>query len=158
MLMSRIAFFGTPSEHEPWGFSLYGHHLCLNIFIVQRQMVISPVFVGAEPNIIDAGPQLGLTLCRREEALGLELMQTLPADLQQQAQIYGKMEDESMPPGRWHPADEVNIHKLPAANTYTDTQAETLVRGFPGQPGDSYRGDQSHESASRTPGASPQNG
>ncbi|KAJ0423061.1 hypothetical protein BJY00DRAFT_310657 [Aspergillus carlsbadensis] len=92
-----------------WGFSLYGHHLCLNIFIVQKQMVISPVFVGAELNIIDAGPKLGLTLCRKEEALGLKLMQTLPRELQQQAQIYAEMEDESMPPGRWHPADERHL-------------------------------------------------
>jgi hypothetical protein len=140
MLMSRIAFFGTLSEHEPWGFSLYGHYLCFNIFIVQRQMVISPVFVGVKPNIIDAGPQLSLTLCWREGALGLQLMQTLPTDLQQQAQIYAKMEDESMPPGRWHPADEVNMRKRPAAHTYTDTEAETLVRGVPGQPSNPYRG------------------
>ncbi|KAJ5409938.1 uncharacterized protein N7487_004297 [Penicillium crustosum] len=105
----QLAFFGIPSTHKPWGFSLYGHHLCLNIFIVERQMVISPVFVGAEPNIIDAGPLSGLTLCSPEEVLGLKLMQTLPPGLQKGAQIYPNLEDEKMPSGRWHPADERHL-------------------------------------------------
>lgn len=75
-------------------------------------MVISPVFVGAEPNIIDAGPLSGLTLCSPEEVLGLKLMQTLPPGLQKGAQIYPNLEDEKMPSGRWHPADEVQCKML----------------------------------------------
>ncbi|KAL4884952.1 hypothetical protein BJY04DRAFT_232448 [Aspergillus karnatakaensis] len=105
----QFALFGVPSLHEPWGFALYGHHLCLNIFILGRQMTIGPVFIGAEPNVIDAGALNGLTLCKDEETYGLQLMQTLPRDLQRAAQIYPALHDERMPPGRWNPADQRHI-------------------------------------------------
>lgn len=80
--------FGTPSTTEPWGFNFYGHHLCLNITFVGRQMVISPTFFGAEPDIIDEGKHKGLTLFRGEEVDGLKLMQGLSEALRTKAQLY----------------------------------------------------------------------
>ena len=48
--------FGQPSENEPWGFTFFGHHLCLNVFLVGNQMTIAPTFVGSEPNVsLDKG-------------------------------------------------------------------------------------------------------
>ncbi|TDZ87599.1 Oxidoreductase andH [Colletotrichum sidae] len=46
-----FAISGTPSETEPWPYMLFGHHLCLHAFVLQQQMVIGPVFLGAEPSI-----------------------------------------------------------------------------------------------------------
>ena len=46
-----FCIFGTPSETGPWGWQLYGHHLCVNLFVLGEEMVISPVFIGAEPNV-----------------------------------------------------------------------------------------------------------
>jgi hypothetical protein len=46
----NFVLFGSPSSTQPWGWSFYGHHLCLNIFLFKRQIVISPWFTGAEPN------------------------------------------------------------------------------------------------------------
>ncbi|KAK1641025.1 hypothetical protein BDP81DRAFT_457948 [Colletotrichum phormii] len=71
-----------------------------------RQMVIGPVFIGAEPNTIDEGPDKGLTLCANEGQLGLQLMQSLPPKLQQAAQIYPTMKDPAMQEGRWNRADQ----------------------------------------------------
>lgn len=51
IVIKRFSLFGMPSTTKPWGFSLNGHHVCLNIFILGRQMTISPVFLGAEPNV-----------------------------------------------------------------------------------------------------------
>lgn len=45
----RFTLFGEPSETKPWGYMFFGHHLCINVFVVGQQMVIGPVFVGAEP-------------------------------------------------------------------------------------------------------------
>lgn len=101
-----FTLFGEPSETEPWGYMLFGHHLCLNVFIARQQMVIGPVFIGAEPNIIDEGLDKGLTLCANEGQLGLQLMQSLPPKLQQKAQVYPTMKDPAMPEGRWNPADQ----------------------------------------------------
>ncbi len=97
--------FGMPSPGEPWGWNLYGHHLVFNCFVLRDQMVLSPAFLGAEPNQIDEGPHAGLKLFQDEELTGLELMRSLPAALRDRAQIYEHMEDPAMPAGRVHPAD-----------------------------------------------------
>jgi len=47
----RFSLYETPSTTKPWGFSLNGHHSCLNVFVLGKQMTISPVFIGAEPNV-----------------------------------------------------------------------------------------------------------
>ncbi|KAF9890065.1 hypothetical protein FE257_006745 [Aspergillus nanangensis] len=44
----NFTLFGTPSVREPWGWQSHGHHLVMNCFVVGSQMVVSPVFVGAE--------------------------------------------------------------------------------------------------------------
>ncbi|KAL6404385.1 hypothetical protein AUP68_13777 [Ilyonectria robusta] len=44
-----FTLFGKPSETESWGYMFFGHHLGLNVFVNRQQMVIGPVFLGAEP-------------------------------------------------------------------------------------------------------------
>jgi hypothetical protein len=105
----NLLLFGEPSPSEPWGWSLYGHHLALSCFVLGAQMVISPVFMGAEPNVIDEGPHAGLSLFDDQERRGLELMRSLPPALRDQALIYRQMRDPAMPPGRWHPADQRHL-------------------------------------------------
>lgn len=105
----NFVIFGRPSATRPWGFQFYGHHLCLNIFFYQRQIVISPWFTGAEPNEIDAGPYAGTTILRKEEAFGLQLMQSLSPELQAKAQIYKLMHDPAMPTSRWNRDDQRHL-------------------------------------------------
>ncbi|KAJ4258990.1 hypothetical protein NW762_008078 [Fusarium torreyae] len=105
----NFVLFGRPSIHRPWGFSFYGHHLCLNIFLYKTQMVISPWFTGAEPNLIDDGPYKGTRILQVEEQLGLELMQSLGVTQQKQAQIYKDMHDKAMPHGRWNHDDQRHL-------------------------------------------------
>ena len=45
-----------------------------------RQLVISPVFMGAEPDMIDAGPHRGVKVFKERIALARQLMDALPAD------------------------------------------------------------------------------
>jgi hypothetical protein len=59
----NFSLFGTPSTVEPWGWSLFGHHLALNCFMLGEQMILSPLFLGAEPTSADTGP-LRRRLCR----------------------------------------------------------------------------------------------
>ena len=105
----HFLLFGEPSRSEPWGWSLYGHHLALNCFILGPQVVLSPTFMGAEPTIIDRGPDDRFELFEAEARRGIELMGALPADLQQRAQTYERMVDPRMPAGRWHFADERHL-------------------------------------------------
>jgi hypothetical protein len=92
----NFLLFGTPSADEPWGWSLYGHHLCLNVYLHGRQIFISPTFTGAEPNCIDEGPYAGTAILSAEGDLGLQLMQSLRPEDQEAATIFKELKDERM--------------------------------------------------------------
>ncbi|KAK5733208.1 hypothetical protein LTR17_009950 [Elasticomyces elasticus] len=104
----HFCLFGEPSEDKPWGFNIFGHHLCLNIFTLKGEVFAGPFFVGAEPNVIDEGPNKGLEVLDKEEAAGLAFMKDLLPDQQKKATIQGDINDitgDTMPCGRWNPAD-----------------------------------------------------
>ncbi|KAJ5801153.1 uncharacterized protein N7518_003221 [Penicillium psychrosexuale] len=105
----NFVLFGRPSTTRPWGWSFYGHHLCLNVFLYKGQIVASPWFTGAEPNEIDAGPYAGTRILQIEEKLGLQLMQSLSAELQASARVFAHMKDPAMPPGRWNKDDQRHL-------------------------------------------------
>jgi Protein of unknown function (DUF3500) len=104
-----FCLFGTPSDSEPWGWQLFGHHLSLNCFVIGRQMVLTPCFFGAEPNHADAGPFAGTHLFDDEERAGLALMRSLSARQQQQAIVAHAMVGGDLPPGRRHFADNLHL-------------------------------------------------
>lgn len=94
----NFLLFGSPSTSpsSPWGWLLYGHHLCLSVFFKGPQIVISPSFTGAEPNIIDEGEWAGTSILHKEGDLGLKLMQSLSEEEKGKAQVYEKLKDEKM--------------------------------------------------------------
>jgi hypothetical protein len=101
--------FSTPSATTPWGYTFFGHHLCLAVVFVGKRMVIGPTFMGAEPDRIDEGPHAGLRLFREEELLGLRLMQSLPAGLQEKATLSKSVDGTGLPEDRWNPFDERHL-------------------------------------------------
>lgn len=119
----QFTLFGTPSPTQPWGYSLFGHHLSLNIAIRGKQMAATPMFLGAEPNVclssmfemymanteqvIDSGLDQGVRILDAAGDLPLKIMQSLPRHLQQSARIFKNLHDENMPEDRWNPADQV---------------------------------------------------
>jgi len=105
----HFLLYGTPSAVEPWGWSMYGHHLSVNCFILGRQLVISPVFLGFEPNFVDRGEKGRFRSFEKEEELGLEMIRSLSPSLRERAITYKLMVDPTMPKGRWHFADERHL-------------------------------------------------
>ena len=105
----NFALYGEPSETAPWGWQLFGHHAALNCLVAGTQLVISPVFMGAEPDMIDAGPHQGVKVFKERIALARELMGALPAELRARAVVYPEMVDPAMPEGRLHPGDERHL-------------------------------------------------
>jgi Protein of unknown function (DUF3500) len=105
----NFTLFGEPSDREPWGWQLAGHHLALNCVIVDGQMVISPAFLGAEPNWAPQGPYGDAVLFADEERMGAELMASLSPELRRQAVVYDLLKDPAMPAGRWHQADQRHL-------------------------------------------------
>lgn len=44
-----IVIFGQPSETEPWGFQLDGHHVGTNVSVQGDKLTMSPSFIGTQP-------------------------------------------------------------------------------------------------------------
>ena len=104
-----FCLFGTPSQSEPWGWQLFGHHLTLSCFVLGRQMVLSPSFLGAEPAYADSGPFAGTRLFEDEERAGLALIRSLSPEQQRQAIVSHSMVGGDLPPGRRHFADNLHL-------------------------------------------------
>ncbi|BGO94600.1 hypothetical protein NBRC10512_004972 [Rhodotorula toruloides] len=99
-----------PSLTDPWGWTFFGHHLCLAVCFVGKRMVIGPTFMGAEPDRIDVGPHAGLRLFSQEEIRGLNLMRSLSEENQKKAQIsVGMTMSEGLAEDRWNPFDERHL-------------------------------------------------
>ncbi|GAB3347679.1 DUF3500 domain-containing protein [Modestobacter lapidis] len=105
----NIALYGEPDLRAPWGWQLFGHHCAVNCLVVEGRMVLSPVFLGAEPNEIDAGPHAGTESFTERIAAGLAVMAALPPEQRAAATVYARMVDPAMPPGRVHPGDERHL-------------------------------------------------
>ncbi|HCU96817.1 MAG TPA: hypothetical protein DHU96_30525 [Actinobacteria bacterium] len=99
--MYRFSLFGMPDSGQPWGWQLIGHHLDLHCFVLGRQMVLTPAFLGAEPRIADRGPYAGIRLFDAEMERGLTLVRSLD-DLQQGAILCPSMLSRDLPPELRH--------------------------------------------------------
>ncbi|KIX01897.1 uncharacterized protein Z518_07836 [Rhinocladiella mackenziei CBS 650.93] len=108
-LSYNFLLFGSPSTIEPWGFTFYGHHLCLSVFLYETQIAIAPTFYSAEPTYVDDGPYKGTMIMQPEQQLGLQWMRSLSQRQKDIAQVYRDLEDPKMPAGRIHPADERHL-------------------------------------------------
>ncbi|KAH7065421.1 hypothetical protein B0J12DRAFT_561185 [Macrophomina phaseolina] len=105
----NFRLFGSPSAEQPWGWTFFGHHLCLAVVFYGPRMVIGPTFMGAEPDRIDEGPHEGLRLFKTEELESLKLMQSLSPELQAKATLSVGMDGDSLPEDRWNPFDERHL-------------------------------------------------
>lgn len=115
-----------PSTTEPWGWQLFGHHLCLNCLVIGTQMVVTPAFFGAEPAYVDSGPHKGLSLFDDEERAGLSLMTSLTRAQQERAIVYHSMMGGDLPEGRRHFADNLHL-----GGAYQDNRV-VPYEGLPG--------------------------
>ena len=95
-----ISVFGEPSEHEPWGWQIDGHHLIVNCFVIGDQMVITPLFLGSEPVVAETGIYSGTSVLQPEQNEGLELIHALSADQRGKAILYNSIFSNVLPPAR----------------------------------------------------------
>ena len=94
----HLALFGSPSTTEPWGWQLWGHHLDLHCFIIGRQMVLTPAFIGAEPTEADRGTHKGLRLFDEQRTAGLDLRRSLNPGQARQAVLHASIRPQDLPP------------------------------------------------------------
>jgi hypothetical protein len=82
-----MAIMGEPSDTQPWGWQLEGHHLIVNYFVIGDQVVMTPSFWGSEPVIAESGKYAGTKVLQEEQAVGVELMAALTPEQRQKATI-----------------------------------------------------------------------
>ena len=75
-----FSIFGTPSDAQPWGWRVEGHHLSLNFTVVGGSPIATaPAFMGANPAEVREGTRQGLRVLSAEEDLARELVTSLDA-------------------------------------------------------------------------------
>jgi Protein of unknown function (DUF3500) len=106
-IMNRWSFtlsvFGAPSREEPWGWQLFGHHLALNCVFFGERMILTPHFMGLEPDHDAEGGRR--RLFEPHENTALKLMRSLSGAERSRAVLYESMSKADQPPGRFHPDD-----------------------------------------------------
>lgn len=105
----NFTLFGTPSTTEPWGWQLFGHHFDMNCFVIGTQMVVTPVFMGAEPNVIDSGPYEGVELFTDQEQTALKLITSLDEATLSRVRVYQELQGDEYPESRYHRADQRHL-------------------------------------------------
>ncbi len=75
-----LAVMGTPSDTEPWGWQMDGHHCDINYFVLGDQVVMTPTFMGSEPVRAEAGKFKGTVVMQDEQDKGWKLFTSLDQD------------------------------------------------------------------------------
>lgn len=97
-----VTLFGTPGAEQPWGWQLDGHHLNLNVVVVDGHVVTTPAFMGSEPTTVSSGPLAGTTVLRAEHEAGLRFMRSLDAAQAPVAISHPSIRTADLPPELRH--------------------------------------------------------
>lgn len=74
------SIFGVPDEKSTWGYRYEGHHLAVNVTIIDGAHIIaSPTFMGASPAKVADGRLKGTQILAKEEDLARALADSLQA-------------------------------------------------------------------------------
>lgn len=96
--------FGRPSSDEPWGWQLMGHHLDLHCVFIGSQVVLAPMFLGAEPTS-GTGRFHGVTALDDETEVALAFRRTIAADRDDEFVLSASLRAADLPPelaGPWN--------------------------------------------------------
>ncbi len=84
-----VSIFGTPDAHGTWAWRFEGHHLAINVTIVDgEKFSVTPSFMGTNPGNVKEGMLSGTEVLQEEEELGLQLINELNADQKKRALIH----------------------------------------------------------------------
>jgi hypothetical protein len=86
-----LSIMGEPSDTQPWGWQIDGHHLIINYFVLDGQIVATPTFMGSEPVAVDTGKYAGTRVFQAEEENGLALGMSFTPEQRVKATIAEEM-------------------------------------------------------------------
>jgi hypothetical protein len=92
-----VTVMGTPSEQEPWGWQLDGHHVIVNYFILGDQVAVTPFFAGSEPVTATSGKYRGTSILQNEQNRALAFVNALDQPRRAKAILkFSKTGDENL--------------------------------------------------------------
>ena len=90
-----FSVFGVPSETEPWGWRLEGHHVSINFSSVSGAVAAAtPLFLGSSPAEIRTGPRAGQRVLAAEEDMARKLIVSLQGNHAERSVIASEAPDE----------------------------------------------------------------
>ena len=96
-----IRVFGDPARDANWGWLITGHHLAASFTVAGRRVGFTPLFLGAEPDVVQNGRYAGWRPLSHEAERGFDLMQTLNATQRTRAVLAGEIPTDVLAgPGR----------------------------------------------------------
>ena len=123
-----FAIFGEPGGVEPWSWRVGGHHIAVQLTIVERDWVaVTPLFFGANPATVPHGPHAGQRALAAEEDLARELLGQL-SPTQQAVAVVAAAAPADILTGTVRRVDPAVV---PSGIAYADlngSQREQLVR------------------------------
>ena len=70
-----ITIFGTPDQKKGWGWRFEGHHISFNFSSINNKLTSgTPGFLGANPAVVQSGPQKGKQALKEETDAGFALL------------------------------------------------------------------------------------
>lgn len=150
--MYHLAIHGKPSTKETWGWSFEGHHLSVNLTLVDGQrFCVTPSFFGSNPAVVRSGPFEGLETLAAEQQLARELARSLTPQQRRLAVIAVDAPRDiitgakaNVAESEFQPAEGIPFEKL------NGKQQQTLLN-LVGQFAAKYRGPIIEQIAERTP-------
>jgi hypothetical protein len=132
----RIVIFGQPSSPR-WGWMLTGHHLAANFTVVDGKLAFTPLFVGANPQVVRAGPYAGWHVLGHEIVRGFALARSLTGEQRRAAIVSGSLAPGSFT-GRGRKDQLKTMVGIPASQLSAQQQQMLwgLVREFVSSAGD----------------------
>lgn len=84
-----VSIFGTPDAHGTWAWRFEGHHLAINVTIVDgEKFSVTPSFMGTNPGNVKEGMLAGTEVLKDEDELGLQLINELDDSQKKAALIH----------------------------------------------------------------------
>lgn len=120
--MYHLAIHGEPSTKETWGWSFEGHHLSVNLTLVEgRRFCVTPSFFGSNPAVVRTGPFEGLETLASEQQLARKLVRSLTPQQRKLAVIAEKAPrdiitgaERSVAGSQFQPPQGISFEKLNA--------------------------------------------
>ncbi|GAA4959733.1 DUF3500 domain-containing protein [Algibacter aquimarinus] len=82
-----ISIWGVPNMKNAWSLKFEGHHLSINLTIIEDKVSFTPMFLGADPALMTSTKHVGLRVLSKEEDYGIKLINSFDESQQKTATL-----------------------------------------------------------------------